>query len=439
MTEATARNAVEAWGRPGHELKDLLAPLPVDTFLREHWQHETVHIRGMPDKFAGLFHADAFWRILDAPDAQPMPPTFQINAMLPGGDGVTHVRAIAPHRARALMVEGVTLCVNDISAADARLAAFVRAIKAQLGHPGWARFNCYHSPDGSGAALHFDARVSMTLQIAGRKQWQVARHPAVPAPRSNALLGADGEPRWAYPWVGDQPWEQLATPDPDDLLDVVLEPGDVLCVPAGTWHSAKAIGGSLALNLAVEPLRFAAFLDRLLEPVFLPDPDWRHGTPCATGAAEGTLPDEVADYFRDRLDQLRTLLDVLREDDLHLARTWQRLVVAGAAPWGLPLPAPDEDTALARDEPLAHAGGYPVGYTLHAPTETLYLYHGPTELAVRGAAAVAFFRALAATPRFRAEDATRWSATGETLDWQSVEPMLLRLLRAGVLCRERAG
>jgi ribosomal protein L16 Arg81 hydroxylase len=33
--------------------------------------------------------------------------------------------------------------------------------------------------------------------------------------------------------------------------EVVLHPGDLLCLPAGTLHAAKAIDGSLALNLAL--------------------------------------------------------------------------------------------------------------------------------------------------------------------------------------------
>lgn len=87
----------------------------------------------------------------------------------------------------------------------------------------------------------------------------------------------------------------------------MLEPGDFLYLPAGTWHNAKAIGGSLALNLAFRPVGFFAILSRMLEAAFLDRPAWRGSPPpvFVEACEPGVLPDPVARYIRDCLRDLR--------------------------------------------------------------------------------------------------------------------------------------
>ncbi len=186
----------------------------------------------------------------------------------------------------ALTSAGRTVYLHDIDGVDETLARLAARLKRELGFPGRVSVNSFYSPDGSGADLHLDARVTMTLQIDGRKRWRFGRRPAVPWPLANAQAEPDGTPRWMLPWAGTEPWEQTAPVRREELDEVVMEPGDVLCLPAGTWHEAKALGHSLALSVSFQPIGLLQLVARLLEPALLSHPQWREGIPAVPDGAD---------------------------------------------------------------------------------------------------------------------------------------------------------
>ena len=113
---------------------------------------------------------------------------------------------------------------------------------------------CYLSPRGYGFNAHFDAHIVTQLQIEGRKRWRYSVRPGVVDPLDNGFADEGGEVRV----IGRSPselrsWERASVADAT-FEEVVLEPGDLLCLPPGTWHEAKAVERSLALNVA-----FSAF------------------------------------------------------------------------------------------------------------------------------------------------------------------------------------
>ncbi len=183
---------------------------------------------------------------------------------------------------------------------------------------------CYYSTPGYGFNTHFDAHVVTTLQIEGRKRWRFSPTPGVAYPTGNAFLDDTGTIRY----VGRTPsslasWEK-PTVDTDAHVEVVLEPGDVLCLPAGTWHSAKADGDhSLALNISFPaadpiPLLFGLLGDGLRQL-----PEWRAGIPLAT--PESALPETIGTYLADRLDELRAAAVGLGSDP-GLVQRWRDAV-----------------------------------------------------------------------------------------------------------------
>lgn len=316
----------------GHELRDLLAPLEPDVFFKEYWQVRSAFIKGVPEKFSGLFDRERFYRSVSRARELDHIASFRLNALRSGKEDepltLASMECIVPEDVDRLLAEGMTICVNDICAVDDKLSSFARAVKLQMGYVGNVRFNCYLSPDGSGADRHFDARVSTTLQIEGRKRWRFSPRPAIDWPLSNAQIDFDGVPRWMSPWSGNEGWERLEPVDEDQFDEVILEPGDVLCLPAGTWHSAKAIGGSLALNLAFSPMAFFSFLSRMLEAAFLSRDTWRSGPP-PTVAEEMTsdrLPMKVEFYLAERLQELRDFLEAVDTKEPGVFKLWQDLV-----------------------------------------------------------------------------------------------------------------
>lgn len=143
------------------------------------------------------------------------------------------------------LAAGETVCVNKLSEEDAGLRGVARAAADELGWTGTAWLNAYLSPPGSGADLHWDAQITTSLQLAGRKRWTYATTPSLAWPARPAQVDREGVVRYFAPAA-----RQHTTRDVE-LREVVLEPGDLLCLPAGTLHAAKALDESLALNLAL--------------------------------------------------------------------------------------------------------------------------------------------------------------------------------------------
>lgn len=316
------------------ELLKLLAPVKLETFLFEYWQEKSMFIKGAPTKFQDIFDRQRFYKAIACADKLRHVPSFQILAMMPNAEDDVlaatsmNMARIDPADIDDLLAQGITICVNDISAADEELAAYARNIKAQMLYTGPVRFNCYLSPANSGADMHFDARASTTLQLEGSKRWLFARSPALTWPLSNAQCGYDGSPIWALPWAGREAWEQLAPIDEVPFAEVVLEPGDVLYLPAGTWHDVKATAtGSLALNLSFGTLGFFNLLTRVLEPFFLQNAAWRAGPPPVVGTAmlSEEVPAEVAQYLLQRLGELRSFIEMFDPKDERVQRVWRNL------------------------------------------------------------------------------------------------------------------
>ena len=231
------------------------------------------------------------------------------------------MQRIAPEDVDANLAEGLTICVNDISVGDERLRFLARTVREQMSFLGEVWFNCYVSPDGSGANTHFDCTVTTSLQIEGRKRWRFSPAPAIDLPPSNAQVRRDGQPVWMLPSFGYEEWDRLEKVDETTFTEVVLEPGDLLYLPAGTWHNAKAIEFSMALNMVFCPMNFFTLLMRLIEPAFQANPGWRGNPPPVYDVADdGHVPLQVESYLRDRFSELREFIGALDPAGAHVLR-----------------------------------------------------------------------------------------------------------------------
>jgi ribosomal protein L16 Arg81 hydroxylase len=308
------------------DLQRLLAPVTVDQYLSVYWGQRPLFVAGWAEKFTGLFDEVRFRAAVENASARNMHGSFRLAALAFDPElGLSFGEIIRPDEIDAALAEGLTLCVNDISAGDSELHQLALAVKRQLGHVGRVRFNGYLSPDGSGASLHFDARVAMTLQLAGEKRWRFGSSPSVAWPRSNAQMHARGHVAWMSPGTGTRGWEQVPPVDEASLEEVVLRPGDVLCLPAGTWHTAQAIGHSLALNLACEPMRFAELLGMLFDEGFMDNADWRGGVVPAGLPVDGPLPEAQRCFLQARIGETKRFLEGLERDDAPLQQLWRKL------------------------------------------------------------------------------------------------------------------
>ncbi len=102
------------------------------------------------------------------------------------------------------------------------LGTFCRELELELTHP--VQANAYITPPGAqGLAVHYDTHDVFVLQLAGHKEWALF-DPVLEDP------------------LASQPWspEMAASAPSDPFLELDLQEGDVLYVPRGWLHSARA-------------------------------------------------------------------------------------------------------------------------------------------------------------------------------------------------------
>ncbi len=289
----------------------LLDPLTRTRFISEYWAKKAVHISGNPNRLEPVFDKTRFFAAIAKARQSGESGNFSVDKFIQDFDGSwTCSESIGSDDIDDLVRNRTTVCVRAIVNGDNALRDFGESFKRALGLVGSISFNCYYSGDASGADTHFDCSVTTALQIEGSKRWRFATRSVLPWPPGNARMQKDGTPQWVLPWLGGRGWDVLS-PQQMDFEEVVLEAGDILCLPAGTWHSAKADGHSLALNMTYLPLPMCTIVERVLAFAFASRPEWRGGIPPTANVedfdADGA-PDHVIRYLQDCLADVRNVV-----------------------------------------------------------------------------------------------------------------------------------
>jgi ribosomal protein L16 Arg81 hydroxylase len=307
---------------------DILAPVLPAQFLEEYWAKRPLHIGGSTRKFAGLMDHKDFVRCSAHVDA--------LQAYIANHDRTGHaaIVGILPRQIKAMYVGGFTICAKGLEKGLPILAELARRMKAELHYSGDVDFRGYLSRHGSGAPLHFDARHATTLQLEGTKTWRFAAGPSVPYPPRNAV-SEDGTAAYAdvdpQPRVSEFGLEPSLLPPPpvSELTEVTLRPGDVLYLPPGTWHSARAVGHSLAVNMAFNYTKGGTAIELMSDILYrllYADPAWRATLPVFVEAQNDAMPEAVRQFLDERLDDVRRALTGLTASDSRIDAVWRRRI-----------------------------------------------------------------------------------------------------------------
>ena len=168
----------------------------------------------------------------------------------PGGAGATINDQVSDTLMTDLLLDGTTVVLQGLHRTWRPVIDLVTELSAELACP--VQANAYITPpDSRGFDAHYDVHDVFVIQLAGRKLWQVHA------------------PVHLHP-LADQPWtshraavEARAAEAP--LLEVTLEPGDVLYLPRGTVHGALTRDDlSAHLTLGVHPVTGHAALTAAL-------------------------------------------------------------------------------------------------------------------------------------------------------------------------------
>lgn len=292
----------------GRELEELVAPLTTEEFANSHFARASLYTKGHPGKFDAIFSWAKLKQALSAGE-KITDKRYNITAAFTGGeDSGNPRRMIEAHHNQVIQLlnAGATICITNIHMADPGLARWAQAIRAQLNFTGTVGVNCYVSPDASGLPMHYDKRIATTLQIAGKKRWKFSTAPARAWPDTNEVFQGDATRK-----------EIGKLPDELEFREVELNPGDLLCLPAGTWHSARGVGFSLALNLYFAPRNFVDQFIPLLQDFASANDKWRGGPPATAEKIQGQMPQAVSAYLRERLDEFHKMaLEAIDQDAL---------------------------------------------------------------------------------------------------------------------------
>jgi 50S ribosomal protein L16 3-hydroxylase len=248
-------------------LAALLAPLPVDDFLRAHWPAEPYVVHGLTTSVAPLTQLP-FLQSLDALlDVWGQP----LQVHLPDlADEASAIDA-SPADARKLFRNRMALLFNNAHRLSPVLVEWLTAIHRDLGLPAMTHGRCmvYATPDGKGTAAHFDQNVNFVLQLHGTKTWWLAPNAQVANPLERHTLGLPMEPE-----LSSYAQEPMPARMPEGER-VVLEPGSMLFVPRGFWHRTEAKGEALALNFTYSQPTWLDLFTTALRSRLALSPEWR--------------------------------------------------------------------------------------------------------------------------------------------------------------------
>src|SRR5258706_6407885 len=196
-----------------------------------------------------------------------------------------------------------------------RVSALGRRIVAELPWAGPLGIAVTLSPAGARFDAHVDPAGALFVQAKGRKRYWVSEEPVVRAPTTKSFLFADGRLGEAQEDDADAVVLEGA------LREEVLEPGDVLYVPAGTLHRTEAITASEAYFYIFMQTPFASLLEHALMRGPSDDPAWRQ-RPLAPSDA----------WLRAGVDETIATLTAWKTDPAPLREEHERAIAERSAP-----------------------------------------------------------------------------------------------------------
>jgi ribosomal protein L16 Arg81 hydroxylase len=264
-------------------LQQLLAPFPIDQFLREYWTQKAIHIcAGHSQKFQTFFSWRDLNYLLNYHKLRGSDLSFSIE-----GKSLPETRD--PRNWSDYLRRGATLIINGLHHRVPTVAELAANLRYDIGYE--THVNLYCSPSKQqGFECHYDNHDVLILQIDGEKEWFVYRETEL------------------YPTLkhsSDHP-----KPQASPYLQCVLKAGDLLYIPRGHWHYAVACEQpSLHLTVGIECQTGLDWLSWLIHDLEKNSADWRQSLP--------VIVDGSTDAMEQQLTALRQrLIETLHQPNI---------------------------------------------------------------------------------------------------------------------------
>ena len=236
-------------------LEQFLYPLSLDEFLDRVLTGGFRKIDGNPAAArTGLLGADpeslllGAWQLapkLTFHSANPAGPAPNLEAVAGPTD---FQQCIAQFHARNYSVR-----FPELRPLSAELDRLTRALEMVLHKPVTA--SAFWSRSGMRAPIHYDDHDLLVVQLRGTKRWYVS--------------GQASELRNTWSSMGER------TPDMGPQLTLDVQPGDIMYLPRGTYHSVDSDTGSLHVSIGFTPLTVREALIAAIDHLSDLDRGWR--------------------------------------------------------------------------------------------------------------------------------------------------------------------
>ncbi|MES1174578.1 MAG: cupin-like domain-containing protein [Myxococcales bacterium] len=175
----------------------------------------------------------------------------------------------------ALLKLGLTVYFKDLRRVLPAAPAFLQELELALGIPISAGLSAFVNAPGSGLALHHDRFDQLLFQIRGSKRFRYLANRYVEQPSVQFTPFATAPLEWAQSYRHGFPRSTQALLE-EQLETVELEPGSVIFMPGGLWHTtAEQPDHALSVVVSVRaPSRLDVALN-LIRYYAAQSPAWR--------------------------------------------------------------------------------------------------------------------------------------------------------------------
>lgn len=266
-------------------LEELVAPLTQSEFLSLFRERKLTLLRNAEGaRYSTWLSWEALRRLVERGDYPRGRGDFRVSkesVMVPQArwskDGKVDATLLEDYLAK-----GFSVIMTHIEPFVPPLGTLCADVKARLSEVSYAGVIITSGDDGA-FKLHYDPEDLIIVQVEGTKRWQIFG-PAV----ANPVFGMPKPP----------------APKDAPVFDEVLEPGDLLFVPAGNWHHCQAgPGRSVHLGLFfVPPTGYhavKALASELLAEEVFRTPLTRLGGPEKLAAMEARIKDRLVERIRE--------------------------------------------------------------------------------------------------------------------------------------------
>jgi hypothetical protein len=246
-------------------LASLFGPEEGQVFIQARWPERNFHVHGPVERLPSVLRCPEL-RGLDALARR-------YTGAVAFGRGSIDARTMsADANACNLFKLGFTVYLSDIAAILPEGRVWLLALERELGVvAGCSKIGAFASPRGDGLPRHFDGEDVISVQLEGSKTFDIAKVDPLAFPVGRQfgpnMLPSDE----LYPQAGGG----FPCPDGLNFERIRMEPGSVLFLPRGTWHTTVADSDSFSISVGIRP---PAALDHLLpqlRALLLQDPNWR--------------------------------------------------------------------------------------------------------------------------------------------------------------------